>query len=99
MKLRYAIYGCTMLIGCTSTQVTDTANAGKLACTDAMGAASLAQTQLKGGALATANGIIPYVQAACVGGNLLASLATDPTTLNWLGTLTGMLKATVKPAA
>ncbi len=74
------------------------------ACIDAQKTATDVQSQVKGGAAKTVADLNSYVQKACpiingavtVASNLLA----DPSSTEWLGTLTGQLQAAaaVKPA-
>lgn len=80
-----------LLAACSSAQVHRTAGAVQTACTDATAAASTAQAQLQGGALDTANTIASYVAAACGTADAVAAVAQNPTTAEWLGTLTGQL--------
>jgi hypothetical protein len=92
MKHIRVILSLACLLGaCSSEQVQSTASAVETACQDAQAAAAIAQSQLKGGALGTANAIAAYVVAACGTADAVAQVAQNPTTAEWLGTLTGQL--------
>jgi hypothetical protein len=80
-----------LLDACSAQQVQSTASAIETACQDAQASAAAAQSQLKGGALGTANSIAAYVVAACGTADAVAQVAQNPTTAEWLGTLTGQL--------
>jgi hypothetical protein len=84
------LLACT-LAACSTAQVQSTASSVRTACQDAEAAAVTAQSQLKGGALGTANSIATYVTAACGTADAVAAVAQNPTTAEWLGTLTGQL--------
>lgn len=93
MRKLIAIFVVALLSACSSAQVQSTASAVQTACNDATAAASSAQVQLKGGARNTANTIASYVTAACGTADAVAAVAQNPTTAEWLGTLTGQLTA------
>jgi hypothetical protein len=80
------------LAACSSAEVQSTSTAVETACNDATAAAATARTQLKGGALGTADTIASYVTAACGTADAIAAVTQDPTTAEWLGTLTAQLK-------
>lgn len=64
----------------------------EIACQDADVASHLALATLKGGAYDTAAEISTYVAAGCQSAGTLASLAADPSSLDWLEGLTAMLR-------
>lgn len=94
------LIGLGSLVGaCSTAQVSSAASAVQTACKDATAAAGTAQSQLKGGALDTANSIATYVTASCGTADAIAAVAQNPTTAEWLGTLTGQLQTlTAAPA-
>lgn len=91
MRKLIAVTVLAFQAACSSAQVQTSAGAIQTACNDATAAASAAQSQLKGGALNTANSIAAYVSAACGTADAIAAVAQNPTTAEWLGTLTGQL--------
>ena len=93
-----AALAAAVLAACSSAQVQSSAAAVQTACTDAQAAAKTAQSQLAGGALNTANSVATYVTAACGTADAVAAVAANPTTAEWLGTLTGQLQALTAPA-
>ncbi len=92
-KLAIAALAALALAGCSSAQVTATATAVQQACTDATQAEQTAQSLAKGGALSTVDSITSYVNAGCATATAIAALAENPTSVEWLGTLTGELDA------
>ncbi len=80
------------LAACTAAEIQTGATAVELACQDAAAAGSQAQAAAKGGALNTVNGIVAnYVTPACGTAEAIAAIAADPTTAEWLGSLSGQL--------
>jgi hypothetical protein len=75
------------------------------ACADAMGAAQVAGTTVKGGAANTVSQISTYVVAGCATAQAIAALARDSSSIAWLaknqGTLEGLTAAqsAAKPAS
>jgi hypothetical protein len=94
MKRNLAALGLALaLAACSTAQIQTGASAVQLACQDAMAAGSQAQASLKGGALDTANDIVAnYVMPACGTADAIAKIAADPTTAEWLGSLSTQLK-------
>jgi hypothetical protein len=86
-----AVSFATLLVACSTAQVQGTASAVQTACNDALTAANTAEAQLKGGALNTAHAVAAYVTAACGTADAVAAVAQNPSSAEWLGTLTGEL--------
>lgn len=93
-----SLLALTIVTGCTASQLqtaqTDASavvTALNDACKGALTAAATAQGQLKGGALNTANSVAQYVVAGCQSEATIAALATSPSSIAWVGSLTGTL--------
>ena len=88
------------LAGCSSAQLaqTETALAAvpadlAAACATAQKAAGIAQATVKGGAASTVASITQYVDAGCATGSAIATLAADPSSVQWLAGLATTLNA------
>lgn len=98
------LVACLALGACSTVQLDSAvAIAGTIsaatqaACTDAQSVGSQAQTQAKGGALNTVNNLVSYVDSVCSTATTVAKAASDPSTVQWVSNLAGMLKAIVNP--
>lgn len=87
-----------VLVACTPTQLTTVSTdiaaataAISAACATAQTAETNAKAVVKGGAQNTVANISSYVDGGCADATLVAKLANDPTSLEWVGTLTGAL--------
>lgn len=96
---------CLVVGGCTAAQTTtatqDIQQAFTVlasACADAQIALATAQGTVKGGALSTVNSIGGYIQQGCGTAASAQKLASDPTSLQWLGQMIGVLN-TLAPAS
>lgn len=106
MKALIASISLLALAACSTADLNKTvavigtvAAATQAACTDATDVAGKAQTQAKGGALNTVNNIVSYVNSVCSTATTVANAAQDPSTIQWVSNLAGMLKAIVNPPA
>jgi len=105
--MRFPILAAGLLLAsCSTAQVQqavtiaqEAAGAVTDACKDYALVAAAAQTQVKGGALNTANSLISYGNSVCATAQTIASAASNPGTAAWVGQITGMISAIAKPAA
>lgn len=105
MKKLIFVLPIAFLAACSATQVATVATAVQDACKDAQATLGNVQGQVGGGASNTVASLAGYVAKACpiINGavTVAANVAADPSSAEWLGTLTGQLQAAaaVKPAA
>jgi len=69
------------------------------ACVAAKTALTTAQQVAKGGALNTVNSYQPYIDNSCATVAMVSKLATDPSSLQWLGQIIGSLNTIASPPA
>jgi len=101
-----AIALCASLAACSAAQTASTGQAVttglsaiETACLAAEQAKVTAQALVKGGAANTVAAVGAYVDAGCTTAAALNALASNPTSQEWLGQLTGTLNTIAKPPA
>jgi hypothetical protein len=93
MRKHLALIPFLVLAGCTAAQIQSGALAVQQECALADAQVTVAKTDLKGGALDTANGLAAYEASVCGSADKIATAAADPSTAQWVAGLTQQLKA------